>query len=625
MASAPDDDASSIDHQDPPSPFDVLAGQVIRTLLDGGKPGGPADECGPWAEVVSALYYAHAEGGTDAVRIAWNALTRRDPGLIPLASAGDDGPLAGAGKAVATILVEGTGADPPPLPPIDDARQLSDLAGFVDRVLVLSRPFKARNRNRAVSYAVRQLLLAQGRLLQDVGEGEPGAPHVVGDDGAVWPLSGDLLPVRSMLNKAGLNSSEPAFKWLVDDLAAKAFNDAPRVSLAHFWTRRDGALYISSGPTAMVRARLNDGVATLKALSNGEDGVYFASDAVLPRWQPAAAPVPPHKVAAFRPAIVPPPEVPDYTPEVQRLLLTAWLVALVAGVRPLPALVAIGDRGGGKTHLIRAVTLLTTCDEPTTVSHDDRDLWTSAVRRPVLALDNVDSAPPEWLPDLLAAAVTGVAYARRKLYTNTTEHRRVVRAAFALSTRTAAFVRPDVAERAVPIITGVFEDDRRKSDSALVAEVRDKRDAVLTWLAHQAVRLLDKSPRVPALPGRFVDFGRVVWAHDHDNAAVALHALRKAQAMIVRDADPLIAAILAHADALLDQHGRWEGNASALVSALQRLEAGLPYLGGGRAIARTLREGRDTLALFGLSLSDRRSGGATLFVLQRQDHGKHGI
>jgi len=625
MASARDDDASSIARRDPPGPFDVLVRHVIRTLLDGGKPGIPAAKCGPWAEVVSALYYAHAEGGTRAVRIAWNALTRQNPGLIPLASAGDDGPLAGAGKAIARVLVEGTGADPPPLPPIDHARQLDELAGFVNRVLVLPRKFNARNRRRAVGDAVRQLLLAQGRLLYDVDEGEPdGTPYVVGDDGAVWPLSGDLLPVRSMLNKAGLNSSEPAFEWLIRDLAAKAFNDAPRISLAHFWTRRDGALYISSGPTAMVRARLNDGVATLKTLSNGEDGVYFASNAVLPRWQPAAAPIAPHKVTAFRPAIVPPPDVPDYTPEVQRLLLTAWLVALVAGVRPLPALVAVGDKGGGKTHLIRAVTLLTTCDEPTTVSHDDRDLWTSAVRRPVLALDNVDSAPPEWLPGLLAAAVTGVAYTRRKLYTNTTEHRRVVRAAFALSTRTAAFVRPDVAERTVPIVTGVFEDAGRKSDSALIAEVRDKRDAVLTWLAHQAVRLLHELPRAPALPGRFVDFGRVVWAHDSDNAADALRALRKAQAMIVRDADPLIAAILAHADALLDQHGRWEGNASALRKALTRLGDGLPYLGTGKAIARTLREGRDTLALSGLSLSDRRSGGATLFVLQRQDHGKHG-
>jgi hypothetical protein len=625
MASARDDDASSIAHQDPPGPFDVLVRHVIRTLLDGGKPGIPADECGPWAEVASALYEAHAEGGTGAVRAVWAVLTRRDPGLIPLASAGDDGPLAGAGKAIATILVEGTGADHPPLPPIDHARQLSDLAGFVNRVLGLPRPFKARNRNRAVSYAVRQLLLAQGRLLHDVGEGEPGGtPYVVGDDGAVWPLSGDLLPVRSMLSKAGLNSSEPAFKWLIGDLEAKAFNDAPRVSLAHFWTRRDGALYISSGPTGMVRARLNDGAPTLETLSNGEGGVYFASDAVLPRWQPAAAPVPPHEVAAFRPAIVPPPDVPDYTPEVQRLLLTAWLVALVAGVRPLPALVAVGDKGGGKTHLIRAVTLLITCDEPTTVSHDDRDLWTSAVRRPVLALDNVDSAPPEWLPDLLAAAVTGVAYARRKLYTNTTEYRRVARAALALSTRTAAFVRPDVAERTVPIVTGVFEDAGRKSDSALIAEVRDKRDAVLTWLAHQAVRLLPELPHAPALPGRFVDFGRVVWAHDHDNAADALRALRKAQAMIVRDADPLISAILVHADALLDQHGRWKGSASALVSALQRLGAGLPCFRSGKAIARTLREGKDTLALSDLSLSDRRSGGATLFVLQRQDNGKHG-
>jgi len=44
----------------------------------------------------------------------------------------------------------------------------------------------------------------------------------------------------------------------------------------------------------------------------------------------------------------------------------------------------------------------------------------------------------------------------------------------------------------------------------------------------------------------------------------------------------------------------------------------LPYLGGGKAIARMLREGIGTLSLFGLSLTDRPSGRNTVFVLQRQ-------
>jgi hypothetical protein len=351
--------------------------------------------------------------------------------------------------------------------------------------------------------------------------------------------------------------------------------------------------------------------------------VYFGSNAVLPRWEPAES-LAPHELAAFCPAVVAPPEVPEYTPEVQKLLFRAWLAALVADLRPLPILVALGDKGGGKTHLIRGVTLLTTCDQPTTISQDPRDAWASAVWRPVLALDNVDSASAEWLPDLLAAATTGIDHERRKLYTNRIEQYRM-RTAFALSTRTASFARPDVAERTLPIVTGVFEDADRESDSVLIAEVLEKRDRVLSWAARTAVYLLHELPGAPTLPGRFVDFSRVVWAFDPDNAAPALRALQKAQALTVGDADPLIAAIVEHANVLLGEHGRWEGRASALVDALQHLEAGLPWLGRGKAIARRLRESKETLSLFGLSLADRSSGSATLFVLQRQDHGKHGI
>ena len=100
-----------------------------------------------------------------------------------------------------------------------------------------------------------QFLLKQDRLLLDPSEGErDGTPYVAGDDGAVWPLCGDLLAVKGMLSQAGLNAEEPTFRWLVEHLQATAFNDGPRVTLAHFWTRYNQALYVSSGPTRMVKA-----------------------------------------------------------------------------------------------------------------------------------------------------------------------------------------------------------------------------------------------------------------------------------------------------------------------------------------------------------------------------------
>jgi hypothetical protein len=342
----------------------------------------------------------------------------------------------------------------------------------------------------------------------------------------------------------------------------------------------------------------------------------------LPEWQPTAnGGLTPLALAAFRPAVKAPEDVPSYTPEVQQLLLEAWLVALVAGIRPLPILAAIGDRDGGKTRLITAICQTIAAGRPTTASEDPRDLWTLAVQMPVLGLDNVDTAPP-WLADLLAALVTGVSYQRRRMYTNTGLDTTDPVAVPAVSTRTAAFARPDVAQRTLPILTDAFQDAKRQADRDLEHEVMDRRSEVLTWLALRAVAMLDRidgaGGKIPALPGRFVDFGRVVWAFDSQRAHGALEALQQAQALTVGNSDDLLTAIVEHADGLLGESGQWRGKAAELASKLTNLGADLPYFGGGKTIAGKLREGKGTLALFGLDLDWQSTGGGHVYFLLKR-------
>jgi hypothetical protein len=92
------------------------------------------------------------------------------------------------------------------------------------------------------------LLLGTRRLLLDVGETLQGRPYLVADDDAIWPLTGELAPVRVMLAESGLNVSEPAFTWLLADLEKAAFTEGKRICLAHFTTRRGQSLYVSAGP-----------------------------------------------------------------------------------------------------------------------------------------------------------------------------------------------------------------------------------------------------------------------------------------------------------------------------------------------------------------------------------------
>lgn len=591
---------------------EVLLGQAIRSLLDGYPPNGTdPNECGAGGWVLRELLDAHETGGTPSVKAVWNTIARdtKNREIVRIESGCNGWPLEGAGAAITEILKTGCQGKPPALPAFEHAMTLDDLADFVNWLQSVPK-VKSRDRARGAAYAVGKLLVAQRRLVFDTSGG--GAPYIMGSDSDLWPLDADLLPVQALLGRAGLNPSEPAFKWLVADLKLATFDDAPRVELARWWTSTPAALYVSCGPSNVVKAT-PDG--RLRLLPNGSDGIYFASDATLPKWDPAAEPVAPSEVGAFRPAIVTPADVGQYNPEIQRTLFDAWFVALVANVRPLPILAALGDKGGGKTHLIRAVALAVALDDPTTPSDDPRDLWTLATRRPVVALDNVDAKPALWLPDVLAAAVTGVTYERRKLYSDNAVVQSKATAAFAISSRTAAFARPDVAERTLPILTGGFDDADRASDAELIQDVKEARDGLLAWAATNAARLLARLPDAPTLPGRFVDFGRVAWAYNPEAAPAALRALQQAQALTVGDADPLVSAILEFSGVLMGEQGRWEGAASELVKALAAAGADLPYLGGGKAIGRMLREGKGTLALFGLELSIRRYGSNNLFAL----------
>jgi hypothetical protein len=327
------------------------------------------------------------------------------------------------------------------------------------------------------------------------------------------------------------------------DLEKATFLQGRRVCLAHFAARRKDLLYVSAGPTRMVKAALDDrGRPRLRALHNGANKVYFAGETALPAWEPASDPCSPLDLAAFNPALTAPPNLPAYTPEVQRLLLQAWLLAVIADIRPAPLLAATGQADGGKTTLVKAICRLVLAAPPTTVSDDGRDLWTLAVNLPLLGLDNVDSEPPPWFFDFLAALVTGISYNRRRLYSNAALDKRRARAVPLLSSRDGSCIaRLDVAQRTLPLLTGEFPNNRRRSTEKLLAEVEQQRPAVLTWLVRQAVTLLPRLRQAPlGLPSRFTDFAALVWALDPDRAEPALAALQQAQALVVSEEDRLL-------------------------------------------------------------------------------------
>lgn len=65
------------------SHVDLAAAAVRRVVADGHPPNGTAPEsCGPYEEPLRLLYEAHAEGGTDAARLAWTAIAAEYTDLV---------------------------------------------------------------------------------------------------------------------------------------------------------------------------------------------------------------------------------------------------------------------------------------------------------------------------------------------------------------------------------------------------------------------------------------------------------------------------------------------------------------------------------------------------------------
>ena len=486
------------------------------------------------------------------------------------------------------------------LPPPADPQTLADFAPWVTARLNERATRAAKD---VVGETICRWLLERRALVCDA---ERGAPYLLADDGGMLALTdNESLALQAAVSRCGVNPAEPAFDWLYHDLRTTAANEGRRVQVRQF-SFSDPAtstVYASCGPRGYVVARPGQ---KLEWRPNGADDIIFAADAVLPEWDWQAEPLSPLELQAFQPALAAPLEVPDYTPEIQQALLGVFLAGMIANLRPLPLLALLGNKGGGKSTLGRSIIRIIygPASGVTPLSDDPRDFWAMAKMRLCFALDNVDAEPPPWMIDALAVVATGGRKQSRKLYTDEELTDKEMRAAVVITSRTAPFARPDVAERILPLTTVEFSDARRRADSEIDREVVEYRSEVFAYLVTAAANMLSWAPQAPGeLPARFLDFARLAWAWyaatgQPERAIPALNAWRAAQALAVGDADPLLRAILEYAPA----EGIQRRTATDFVRELGDAGATLPHLGGGKAIAHRLRELRASLTLAGWEL-----------------------
>jgi primase-polymerase (primpol)-like protein len=499
-----------------------------------------------------------------------------------------------------------------------DPQCLADWHDYIDRKLstAAKRHIKQRLTGELVTWA-----LEQDRLVWETGL--RGA-YLLDEDKAiaVSPTAG--LHLRAGLVRAGINPTEASYNWMTHGLETAAYMRGRKIELARWSAHRvtddESVVYISNGEGRMVRARCDGSEVECEIVPNGTDNVVFAADACLPEWD-LADPVDPLDIAAFRPNIDPSEEI-RFAPAWQLRLWRVWLTAMFVNVRPLPIAAFIGGKGGGKSTALRAIIkTLDPSKDGVSMPDDVRDFETAITGDLVYGIDNLDIPAddlPKWFGDRLATTVTGGQVYRRMLYSDGDQYRAKITAAVIISSRTAAYTRPDLTERTAPCLTREWDDDARRAERVVEAELLDNRNRILTWLAERGARLLlarEQAPR--GLPARFLDFAELVWADCllegcPDDAAPTLQGLRRGQAYMVRGAHELLDAIMA----TLQEDAFLKGTPTEIVRELEEDGHRLPQFGGGKAIANAFRDLRQTLEALEYRYSESTQGNNTILRIE---------
>ena len=288
-----------------------------------------------------------------------------------------------------------------------------------------------------------------------------------------------------------------------------------------------------------------------------------------------------------------------------RPLVAAWLVAALVPDIPHPTLALFGEQGTGKT---TATKLLVSIVDPSPVPARkpprDADSWvTAAAGSWVVAIDNL-STIPLWLSDSLCRAVTGDGDVRRRLYTDGDLHVFAFRRAIVFNGIDVGSLNGDLADRMLPINLERIPDSDRLDETALWPTWNDVHPHVLGAVLDLATNVFAQLPLVelPVRP-RMADFARILAATDNALGTQGLARYLNKQGTMAADsldADPFIAAIVAHID------DRWTGTANQLLRSLTPDDDPIPkdWPTASRTVTGRLKRWAPVLRKVGWGISD---------------------
>ena len=136
-----------------------------------------------------------------------------------------------------------------------------------------------------------------------------------------------------------------------------------------------------------------------------------------------------------------------------------------------------GSHGAGKTSYTETKRMIFDPNGAPTQSlkFDERDLSISAIHQGMLAFDNVNTAMPDYISDIVCRLTTGQGFRTRELYTNMGEVILKIKKSILINGINRASYKPDFIDRECPMHLGIMPESRRLTD----AEIRAKAEMLI--------------------------------------------------------------------------------------------------------------------------------------------------
>ncbi|MER5818603.1 ATP-binding protein [Streptomyces californicus] len=306
-------------------------------------------------------------------------------------------------------------------------------------------------------------------------------------------------------------------------------------------------------------------------------------------------------------------------------LAIAWLIGCLGPGVPVPAPFLTGPQGAGKSTggrmLVRIVEGMS--GDLRRAPKDEENLIAAVAAGWVTALDNLSHMTPD-LSDAMCCIVTGAESVKRALFTDGDVHRARYRRPLLLTGIDVGVIRPDLAERLLPL--RLERPTVRRTEAELWAEYEEVLPVVLGSLLDLTVKVRAAQAETPT-DLRMADFAHLCAQLDVATGLGALPAYRASLDDLnddVIEGDLLAQTVLQHADTL-DPGGEQRMTSTEWLNVLSRLYSGeelrpLPkgWPTTGKVLSDRLKRLQPTLAARGVLIDTGRTKAGRYLEMTRR-------